>query len=79
MGFMISLAVIYQFMALVIVFSVVKKQLSKAYYIVVVYIELCVIAAIYFDKIAMYGLIGIIGIGPLVSLLKKRLKGREKQ
>lgn len=69
-GLMVILALVSSVLAFIVVYAVIKKQLPKAYFLISIYIELCVIAAFYFNNIGLFGLLGILGIFPLVKLLK---------
>jgi hypothetical protein len=55
-----------------IVCFIITKRSSKIYFLLALYIALCTIAALYFNDIAFFGFIGIIGLLPLILLLKKR-------
>ena len=73
-GLMVILALVSSVLAFIVFYAVIKKQLSKAYFLVSIYIALCVIAAFCFNHIGVFGLLGILGVFPLIKLLKTAKK-----
>ena len=68
------LSVLCSLLAFFIIYHVLCSGMPKYWIGVSVYIELCIILAVWLNNVSVFGLVGIIGVIPLVLRITKKRK-----
>ena len=74
---LIMLGVLCSALAFFIIYLVFRRGMPKYWIGISIYIELCTLLAIWLNNISAFGLVGVIGVIPLVLRITNKRKNRE--